>query len=195
MDTKKSLKRLVSHEGDPFFYLFASLIFQASTSPHPQISESPLCTALSSSCCYSAYGSYFLVNLMHFTSAISSSFFFSNRSKTLSTRIGELMRLPGYMLWLLWQVVLSNIHILKMALTPGEIKELDPSLVRIKTKLKTDFGKYALANSITLTPGTITIDIDGDEMLIHSISKHTADGVKDDTMERKVAQVFEGGSK
>jgi multicomponent Na+:H+ antiporter subunit E len=127
--------------------------------------------------------------------AISSSFFFSNRSKTLSTRIGELMRLPGYMLWLLWQVVLSNIHILKMALTPGEIKELDPSLVRIKTKLKTDFGKYALANSITLTPGTITIDIDGDEMLIHSISKHTADGVKDDTMERKVAQVFEGGSK
>ena len=125
--------------------------------------------------------------------AISSSFFFSNRSKSFGTRLGELMRLPGYSLWLLWQIILSNVHILKMALTPGEIKELDPSLVRIKTNLKTDFGKYALANSITLTPGTITIEIDGDEMLIHSISKHTAKGVKDDTMERKVARVFEGG--
>lgn len=123
---------------------------------------------------------------------ISSSFFFSNRSKGLGTRLKELMRFSGYSLWLLWQIILSNIHILKMALTPGDIKELDPSLVRIKTNLKTDFGKYALATSITLTPGTVTIEIDGDEMLIHSISKHTAKGVKDDTMERKVARVFEG---
>jgi multicomponent Na+:H+ antiporter subunit E len=111
----------------------------------------------------------------------------------MGTRLGEVLRLPGYSLWLLWEIVLSNIHILKLALTPGEIKELDPALVRIKTNLKTDFGKYALANSITLTPGTITIEIDGDEMLIHAISKHTADGVSSDVMEKKVAEVFERG--
>ena len=128
-----------------------------------------------------------------FITAISGSFYFSNRSKSLGARIGEILRLPAYGLWLLWQIVLSNIHILKLALTPGDIKELDPSLVRIKSKLKTDFGKYVLANSITLTPGTITIEVDGDEMLIHSISKHTASGVQDDTMEKKVAKVFEGG--
>ncbi|MCZ6674518.1 MAG: Na+/H+ antiporter subunit E [Verrucomicrobia bacterium] len=128
-----------------------------------------------------------------FITLISSSFLFTNRSKSLGARLGEVARLPAYLLWLMWEIVLSNIHILKLALTPGEIKDLDPSLVRIKTKLKTDFGKYALANSITLTPGTITIDVDGDELLIHSISKHTADGVKDDTMENKIAQVFEGG--
>ena len=130
-----------------------------------------------------------------FITAISSSFLFTNRSKSLGARLGELLRLPGYLLWLLWQIILSNIHILKLALTPGEIKELDPTLVRIKTKLKTDFGKYVLANSITLTPGTITIDIEGDELLIHAISKHTADGVKGDTMEAKIAKVFEGGDR
>ena len=111
----------------------------------------------------------------------------------MGARLGELARLPGYAIWLIWQIVLSNIHILKLALTPGDIKELDPSLVRIKSKLKTDFGKYVLANSITLTPGTITIYVDDDTMLIHSISKHTAKGVQDDTMENKVARVFEGG--
>ena len=55
--------------------------------------------------------------------------------------MGEIIRLPGYGLWLLWQIVLSNVHILKLALTPGDIKELDPTLVRIKPKLKTDFGR------------------------------------------------------
>ena len=94
---------------------------------------------------------------------------------------------------LLWEIFLSNIHILKLALTPGDIKELDPSLVRIKTDLKTDFGKYVLANSITLTPGTITIDINDDELLIHAISKHTKMGVEEETMERKISKVFEGG--
>lgn len=128
-----------------------------------------------------------------FITAISGSFYFSNRSKSFGSRMGEIIRLPGYGLWLLWQIVLSNVHILKLALTPGDIKELDPTLVRIKPKLKTDFGRYMLANSITLTPGTITIEVGKNEMLIHSISKHTADGVKDDSMEKKVAKVFEGG--
>jgi multicomponent Na+:H+ antiporter subunit E len=48
-----------------------------------------------------------------------------------------------------------------------------------------------LANSITLTPGTITISIEGDELLIHSISSETTEGVLDDSMERKIARIFE----
>ena len=128
-----------------------------------------------------------------FITLISSSFYFTNRSKSFGNRLAETARIPGYLLWLLWEIILSNIHILKLALTPGDIKDLDPSLVRIKTNLKTDYGKYILANSITLTPGTITIDIDGDELLIHSISKHTQTGVEGKTMEQKISKVFEGG--
>lgn len=128
-----------------------------------------------------------------FISLISSDFYFTNRSKGFGNRLGEIAKIPGYLIWLLWEIILSNIHILKLALTPGDIKNLDPSLVRIKTGLKTDYGKYILANSITLTPGTITIDIDGNELLIHSISRHTKMGVEEKTMEKKVSKVFEGG--
>ncbi|MBH53296.1 MAG: hypothetical protein CMI18_02995 [Opitutaceae bacterium] len=126
-----------------------------------------------------------------FITLISSDFYFTNRSKGLGNRLTEIAKIPGYLLWLLWEIILSNIHILKLALTPGDIKGLDPSLIRVKTDLKTDYGKYILANSITLTPGTITIDIDGDELLIHSISRHTKMGVEEEIMEQKVSNVFE----
>ncbi|MGK0240779.1 MAG: multicomponent Na+:H+ antiporter subunit E [Candidatus Pelagisphaera sp.] len=130
-----------------------------------------------------------------FITAISSSFLFVDRSKGFGGRLNEIVRLPGFLLWMLYQILLSNIHILKLAFSSGEIPEVQPSLVRIKTNLKTDFGKWMLANSITLTPGTITISIEGDELLIHSISKATTEGVMDDSMERKIARIFEPESK
>ena len=128
-----------------------------------------------------------------FITLISSDFFFEDRSKTLGNRIKEAFRIPGYLLWLLYQILLSNIHVLKLAFSARPTEKIDPSIVRIKTKLKTDFGRFILANSITLTPGTITIDVQDDELLIHSITEHTASGVKDDAMERKISKVFEGG--
>jgi multicomponent Na+:H+ antiporter subunit E len=130
-----------------------------------------------------------------FITAISSEFLFVDRSKSFGERLLQIIRLPWFLLWMLYQILLSNIHILRLALSPGELPEVEPSLVRIKTKLKTDFGKWMLANSITLTPGTITISIKGDEMLIHSISKTTTSGVLDDEMERKIALIFEPESK
>lgn len=126
-----------------------------------------------------------------FVTAISSSFLFVDRSQGLGERLQQIVRLPVYFLWMLYQILLSNIHILKLALSPGGLPEVEPSLIRIKTNLKTDFGKWMLANSITLTPGTITISIEGDELLIHSISKVTTSGVLDDSMERKIARIFE----
>jgi len=128
-----------------------------------------------------------------FITIISSDFLFVDRSKSLGKRLKEACRFPGYFLWLLYQILLSNIHVLKLALSPGGMKQVEPAVIRIKTKLKTDFGRYVLANSITLTPGTITIDMQGDELIIHSISEHTAIGVKDDAMERRISKVFEGG--
>ena len=126
--------------------------------------------------------------------AISSNFFFADRSRGTRTRIREIIRLPWYLCWMLYQILLSNLHILKLALSPGDLPEVQPRLVRIKTELKTDFAKWFLANSITLTPGTITIDIEGDELLIHSISEATTTGVKDDAMQRKIASIFERGN-
>tara|TARA_B100001057_G_scaffold229112_1_gene229375 strand:- start:319 stop:612 length:294 start_codon:yes stop_codon:yes gene_type:complete len=96
---------------------------------------------------------------------------------------------------MLYQIWLSNLHTLRLALSPNELPEVEPTLVRIKTNLKTDFGKWMLANSITLTPGTITIDIKDDELLIHSLSRLTTEGVEGDGMERRIAAIFERETK
>ncbi len=128
-----------------------------------------------------------------FVTWISSSFLFLDRSRGVRQRLGEIIRIPGYLIWILYKIFQANIHILKLALTPGDLKGVEPSVVKIKTRLRTDFGRYVLANSITLTPGTITVMIEGDELLVHSISGETAAGVRDGTMERRIAEVFERG--
>ncbi len=124
---------------------------------------------------------------------LSADLVFENHAMSMGQRAGQAGRLACYLAWLLWQVVLSNMHVLKLALTSAGAKDIQPRMVRFKTKLKTDFGKYALANSITLTPGTVTVRIEGDVFTVHAISKFAADGLTGD-MEARVARVFEPGN-
>lgn len=106
--------------------------------------------------------------------------------------LGQLLRrgigLAGYFCWLLWQIVLSNLHLMKLAL--GDMREVSPRIVKFRTHLKTDFGKFLLANSITITPGTITLKIIGDVFYVHAISAAAAAGL-DGGMERRIAAVLE----
>jgi multicomponent Na+:H+ antiporter subunit E len=96
--------------------------------------------------------------------------------------------LTGYLTWLLWQIVLSNVHLMKLSL--GDMREVSPRIVKFRTHLKTDFGKFMLANSITITPGTITLKIIGDVFYVHAISEAAAAGLGG-SMERRIAAVFE----
>ena len=128
-----------------------------------------------------------------FVPLISSSFLFLDRDRSAGQRLGEMIRIPGYLAWILYKIFQANLHILKLALTPGDLKGVEPSMVKVKTNLKTDFGRYVLANSITLTPGTITVLMEGDELLVHSISEETDAGLRDGTMEQRIAEVFERG--
>jgi len=76
-------------------------------------------------------------------------------------------RLFLYLLWLLREVVKANLQVLRVVLHPR--LPIDPVLVRFRTHLTTDLAKTILANSITLTPGTITVQVSGDEFLVHSL--------------------------
>ncbi len=67
----------------------------------------------------------------------------------------------------IWQLILSNIDVARRVLSPS--LPLNPGFVKIKTDLKGDFGKLALANSITLTPGTLSVDVDGEYLFIHTV--------------------------
>ena len=68
--------------------------------------------------------------------------------------------------------------------------KIDPTIVTFKTTLKSTLAKVALANSITLTPGTITIRIEGQVFYVHAISRKAAAGLPGE-MEERLAKVFE----
>lgn len=119
---------------------------------------------------------------------LSSDLLFDDRTIPIRRRTLQTMRFVSYMLWLTWQIVLSNIAVLKLAFAPRS--SLQPQIVRYRTPLKTDFEKFLLANSITLTPGTVTIKILGDTFYIHAIDDGAAAGLNGE-MDRRIARIFE----
>ena len=127
-----------------------------------------------------------------FVTWISADFLFPSRDVPVWVRVGQGIRLARYLVWLLWQVVLSNMHLLRLTLGPGGMAEVKPSIVHFKTGLRSDFEKFLLANSITLTPGTVTMKILGDDFYVHAISEEAAAGL-DGEMERRIGRIFAGG--
>jgi len=97
-------------------------------------------------------------------------------------------RAAYYPFWLLWQIVLANLQVAWLIVDPR--LPIDPVLLRFRTGMKSDLAKVALGNSITLTPGTFTLRIEGDCLLIHSIHEKLAAGLLDGSMQREVAAVF-----
>jgi multicomponent Na+:H+ antiporter subunit E len=124
---------------------------------------------------------------------------FQDRGKSLAARLSEAVRFMLYACWLFWQIVLANFHVIYLALTPKPIKEtLSPHIFNFKTTLQTDFARFVLANSITLTPGTVTIRVSEDIFLVHAITVKAAGDLQGGSireMERRVAWVFEKGEK
>ena len=113
---------------------------------------------------------------------------FLERKKLSPRIIVEFIRFIKYIPWLSYQIVLSNIHVASLVLNPG--MPIDPKIIRYKTKLKSDIALATFANSITLTPGTITAEISDGEYIVHALSKKVADDLMTGEMEDKVAHIF-----
>lgn len=103
--------------------------------------------------------------------------------------IRETGRFIQYLPWLLYQVVIANFHVVYLALHPK--MPIEPRIVRYKSGLKNELALVVFANSITLTPGTITADIADGEYVVHALSKKTADDLLSGDMEKRVARIFE----
>lgn len=89
-----------------------------------------------------------------------------------------------YWVWLLIEIIKANIDVAKIILSPR--MALSPRIVKVKATQTTDMGVVIFANSITLTPGTVTLEINGDEMLVHAITQDMADGLVDGDMGDRV---------
>lgn len=90
--------------------------------------------------------------------------------------VKKLLYLIAYIPVFFWEMIKANIDVAYRVIHPR--MPINPGVVLIKTDLTSDSGKLALANSITLTPGTLTMDVKGDSLLIHWIN------VKDTDTER-----------
>ncbi len=102
--------------------------------------------------------------------------FFSKYSLKLKTRIFHIHRYFWALLYLfifLWECIKANFDVAYRVLHPG--LPVKPGIVKAKSNLTTDIGKIFLANSITMTPGTITVDIVEDYFYIHWIYVHSKD--------------------
>lgn len=118
---------------------------------------------------------------------LSADLLFEDQSASLRRRLVQALRLANYILWLLWQIVLANIYMFRLAFSNRDA--LQPQIVRYETALKSDFEKFMLANSITLTPGTVTMKILGSTYYVHAINDFCTVGLGEE-MERRIARIF-----
>ena len=92
-----------------------------------------------------------------------------------------------YVWLLLKEIVQANLSVCRMILTRREIVE--PVLVKIPADLKSETARVILANSITLTPGTITVSLTQKELLVHCLDKSLAEGMEDSELVKLLKQL------
>jgi len=86
--------------------------------------------------------------------------------------LGRLLR---YWAWLMGQIVLANLDVARRILAPD--LRIEPSVIRVASGKRTDLGRALLANSITLTPGTVSLRVSDDEIEVHALTREAADGL------------------
>lgn len=106
---------------------------------------------------------------------------------------GRLPQLLIYWAWLVVEIFKANWVVIKACLKAD--LDIHPALVKVKTTCETDLAKTVFANSITLTPGTVTVTIEGDKLLVHALYEDQAGPEAFDDMDRRSRIACDGGSK
>lgn len=96
-------------------------------------------------------------------------------------------RLPMYWGWLAIKVIKSNLDVTRRIWTPG--CPISPNVANLRISQETALGKVIYANSITLTPGTVSLKVEGDEILVHSLSLADIATLQQGEMDRRVREL------
>lgn len=99
--------------------------------------------------------------------------------------------LVRYMVWLVWNVVKANVEVAKLILHPR--LPVSPNLLTFRTTLEHPLAQTLVANSITLTPGTVTVDLKDGRYLVHALVPASADGVTEGVLQNVVGPIFGEG--
>lgn len=107
----------------------------------------------------------------------------------LTWKVG--LKFPVFGVLLFWEIVKANWDVIMRVLAPS--LPISPRIVSFESCLESDMAKTALANSITLTPGTVTIEIDRETFYVHCLAEEHAEGLLEGRLERMVAWLFDEG--
>jgi multicomponent Na+:H+ antiporter subunit E len=88
-------------------------------------------------------------------------------------------RLPVYWGWLVWQIITANVNVARLVFRPTAIR---PRVFRAAVPQKSSVAKVTYANSITLTPGTVTLQLEADFVEVHALDETSAAGIEDGSM-------------
>lgn len=116
--------------------------------------------------------------------------FFGFEEQPMLRRIAGM---AGYLPWLFWQIVLACLDIARIVLSPRMMDLINPQTIHFTTRLKTTFARVTFAQSITLTPGTVTVFTQGDEFTVYALTQDTADSLPGE-MEERIVKALESES-
>ena len=99
------------------------------------------------------------------------------------------LRFLCYFPWLLWQILLANLDVAYRVWHPKQ--KIAPRFIKVPFSTRTTFATVTYANSITLTPGTITVSVDEEkhEMLVHALSEKSARGLLSGNMHERIRRL------
>jgi multicomponent Na+:H+ antiporter subunit E len=97
------------------------------------------------------------------------------------------MRPLLYLPWLMKEIVVSNLSVARVILDPK--LPIHPRILRVDASQKTSIGQVIYANSITLTPGTVTLDVRDGKLLVHALTTDSAEGLLSGEMDRRVTHL------
>ncbi len=109
--------------------------------------------------------------------------------ETLHLRWYLNLHLPRYLLWLLREIIKSNLNVASRILNPK--LPVSPTLIRLQPSQRGELGQVIYANSITLTPGTVTTYLSEGRLEVHALSEEGATALRQGEMDRRVSAIEE----
>ncbi len=100
-------------------------------------------------------------------------------------------RFVGYWFWLLLEIVKASLDVTKRIWSPS--LPISPTMYILKASQPGELGQVIYANSITLTPGTVTVRLDGGDILVHAIAREVGDDLASGEMDRRVTRLEASG--
>ncbi|MDH5423784.1 MAG: Na+/H+ antiporter subunit E [Gammaproteobacteria bacterium] len=97
------------------------------------------------------------------------------------------LKLPAYLVWLIKEIILSNITVVKHIWFDN--KAISPAMQVINISQATDVGKVIYANSITLTPGTVSVELEGGKITVHALLSESLKKLEAGEMDRRVTEL------